>query len=94
MDIRLCANSKRILLLTVGYDGLRKGSYGVVGMGDFFNRTKLWKNAKLWLKSKLSISALQLWVNAKNLGLTSKHLISTLQKQIPTATKITSSHPF
>ena len=62
-------NSKRILLLTVGYDGLRKGSYGVVGMGDFFNRTKLWKNAKLWLKSKLSINASSLlsMQNCKNL---------------------------
>ena len=29
--MQLCMNSKRILLLTVGYDGLRKGSYGVVG---------------------------------------------------------------
>ena len=35
-DMRLCTNSKRILLITVGYDGLRKGDYGVVGMGCFF----------------------------------------------------------
>ena len=36
LDVRLCTNSKRILLLTVGYDGHRMGSYGVVGKGCFF----------------------------------------------------------
>ena len=35
-DMRLCTNSKRLLLMTVGYDGLRKGGYGGVGMGCFF----------------------------------------------------------
>ena len=41
MDMELCTNSKRILLLTVGYDGLRKGSYGVVGMGGFEVRDRI-----------------------------------------------------
>ncbi len=34
--MQLCMNSKRILLLTVGYDGLQMGGYGVVEMWDFF----------------------------------------------------------
>ena len=41
MDMRLCTNSKRILWQTVGYDGLRKGSYGVVGMGGFEVRDRI-----------------------------------------------------
>ena len=35
-DMQLCMNSKRILLLTVGYDGLQMGGYGFVKMGCFF----------------------------------------------------------
>ena len=41
MDMRLCTNSKRIFWQTVGYDGLRKGSYGVVGMGGFEVRDRI-----------------------------------------------------
>ena len=35
-DMQLCTNSKRILLMTVGYDVHLRGSYGVVGMGYLF----------------------------------------------------------
>ncbi len=37
--MQLCTNSKRIILMTVGYDGHRKGSYEVVGMGGFNQHT-------------------------------------------------------
>ena len=33
--MQLCKNFKLIFLITVGYDGLRKGNYGVVEMGNF-----------------------------------------------------------
>ena len=35
LDVQLCTNSKRILLITVGYDGHLRGSYGVVKMWSF-----------------------------------------------------------
>ena len=37
-DMRFCTNSKRILLITVGYDGHLMRSYGFVGMGGFFSK--------------------------------------------------------
>ena len=52
MDIELCTNSKRIPLMAVGYDGLRKGNYGFVGMGDFLNKTRFWNKYKALIQFK------------------------------------------
>ena len=38
--------------MTVGYDGLRKGSYGFVGMGDFLNKTRFWNKYKALIQFK------------------------------------------
>mgnify|MGYP000010592650 CR=1 FL=1 len=32
--------------MAVGYDGLQKGNYEFVGMGDFLNRTRFWNKYK------------------------------------------------
>ena len=38
--------------MAVGYDGLRKGNYGFVGMGDFLNKTRFWNKYKALIQFK------------------------------------------
>ena len=51
--------------MTVGYDGLRKGDYGVWEWVAFSDKTKFLEECKLWLKPEISINAPTLWENAK-----------------------------